>query len=93
MPQPIKVRGRFATARDTAATLGVSASRTRELIEAVKKFTERVVYRDSEHGSFAAHKKSKTVSPVTAVRRKKSSGRHAESSKKKAHTNSAKSHR
>jgi hypothetical protein len=90
MPQPIKVRGRFATARDTAATLGVSPSRTRELIEAVKKFTERVVYRD---GGFVAHKKSKTVSPVTAVRRKKGSGRHAESTKKKAHTNSAKSHR
>jgi hypothetical protein len=54
MPQPIKVRGRFATARDTARTLGVSASRTRELIDAVRKFTERL--RESKNGTVAAYK-------------------------------------
>jgi len=37
MAHPIRLRGRFATVRDTAETLGVSASRTRELIDMVRK--------------------------------------------------------
>jgi hypothetical protein len=37
MAHPIKLRGRFATVRDTAEALGVSASRTRELIDMVRK--------------------------------------------------------
>ena len=37
MAHPIKLRGRFATIRDTAEALGVSASRTRELIDMVRK--------------------------------------------------------
>ena len=93
MPQPIKVRGRFATAYDTAETLGVSPSRTQELIEAVKRMTQGVVYRSSKGGSFAARKKMKTGSPATAVRTKKNSGRHAEATKKKAQTRVAKAHR
>jgi hypothetical protein len=93
VPQPIKVRGRFATAYDTAETLGVSPSRTQELIEAVKRMTQGVVYRSSnKDGSFAARKK-KTGSPATAVRMKKNSGRHAEATKKKAQTRVAKAHR
>jgi hypothetical protein len=41
MSQPIILRGRFATVKDTARTLGVSRSQTQELIEMVKKFTQR----------------------------------------------------
>jgi hypothetical protein len=94
VPKPIKVRGRFATAYDTAETLGVSPSRTQELIEAVKRMTQGVVYRSSnKDGSFVARKKMKTGSPATAVRMKKNSGRHAEATKKKAQTRVAKAHR
>lgn len=94
MPQPIKVRGRFATAYDTAETLGVSPSRTQELIEAVKKMTQGVVYRSSnKSGSFAVRKKMKAGSPATGVGMKKNSARHAEATKKKAQTRVAKAHR
>jgi len=89
MPQPIKVRGRFATAQDTAKTLGVSASRTKELIELAKKFTGEIHYRNSE-GNWA-RKKTRTGSSATAVRTKKS-GRHAEAAKKKT-AQVAKAHR
>lgn len=95
MPQPIKVRGRFATAYDTAETLGVSPSRTQELIEAVKKMTQGVVYRSSnKSGSFTARKKMKAGSPATGVgMKKKNSARHAEATKKKAQSRVAKAHR
>jgi hypothetical protein len=39
MPQPIKVRGRFATVSDTAEALGVSQSRVRALINVLKRHT------------------------------------------------------
>jgi len=94
VPQPIKVRGRFATAYDTAETLGVSPSRTQELIEAVKKMTQGVVYRSSnKSGSFTARKKMKAGSPATGVGMKKNSARHAEATKKKAQSRVAKAHR
>jgi hypothetical protein len=89
MPQPIKVRGRFATARDTARTLGVSASRTRELIDAVRKFTERL--RESKNGTVAAYKRMKN-SPAPAVKMNKSR-RHAEATKKKIQAHPIKAHR
>jgi hypothetical protein len=92
MPQPIKLRGRFATPYDVAETLGVSASRTRQLIEMAKKHTRGIVYRDTESGSFAAHKK-KTGSRASTVGMKKSNGRQAHAAKNKAHTRTAKSHR
>jgi hypothetical protein len=92
MPQPIKVRGRFATPYDVAETLGVSASRTRQLIEMARKHTQGMIDRNTESGSFA-HKKSKTSRPAPAVRMKKSSRRHAEATKKKSHAPTIKTHR
>ena len=44
---PIKVRGRFATAHDTARALGVSPARTRELIDTARALTTRMVEQDS----------------------------------------------
>jgi len=78
----IKVQGRFATARDTAKTLGVPASRAEAVINAVKDvFTngggEKVVYRDSASGelvtrstkrSGAAAKKSVRRNATTTVK-------------------------
>jgi hypothetical protein len=87
MPQPIKVRGRFATARDTARTLGVSASRTRELIDAVRKFTERLP--ESKNGRVAAYKRMKN-SPAVKMNK---SRRHAEATKKKIQAHPVKAHR
>ena len=45
---PIKVRGRFASAYDTAKTLGVSPSRTRELINTAQALTSRVGAKESD---------------------------------------------
>lgn len=89
MQQPIKVIGRFATVHDTAKTLGVSPARTRELIEAAKEFFP---YRSSRSGSFVTHDR-KTGSRAGAVKMKKSSGRHAETGKKKVQARTAKAHR
>lgn len=83
MPQPIKIRGRFASVEDTAATLGVSPSRTKELVELAKKSGARVAFRSSKNGSFVAYKKMKSGSSAT-VSRTASSRRHAGTSKKKS---------
>lgn len=106
MPHPIKLRGRFATAWDTAEALGVSASRTRELIEAVRKFAQSVADREARNNGFGAHKNARTkktrrgasptastIAPGPAVRMKKNSGRHAEATKKKIHEARPKAHR
>ena len=42
MSSPIKVRGRFATTRDTAETLGVSQARAKQLIATAKELTSRI---------------------------------------------------
>lgn len=80
MQQPIKVRGRFASAYDTARTLGVSPSRTSELIATVKEFTKRVGRRDPVAVEFA-HRKNKKGTRATV--QKKSSGRNARATDKK----------
>jgi hypothetical protein len=72
MRQRIEIRGRFATPYDIAETLGVSASRTRELIEMARKHTQGMVRRKSEGTSLVAHKKE-TGSRVSAVGMKKKS--------------------
>jgi hypothetical protein len=77
MTQPIKVRSRFATAYDTARVLGVSSSRTRQLIAAAKKYATRVAHRDEE-------------TPATAVR--KNRRRNADATKLKANSKTTKSH-
>lgn len=94
MAQPIKVRGRFATPYDVAETLGVSASRTRQLIEMARKHTQGMIDRNTESGSFVAHRK-KTGSRASAVGVKKSNGRQAHAAKNKAHahTHTTKAHR
>jgi hypothetical protein len=92
MPQPIKVRGRFATPYDVAETLGVSASRTRQLIEMARKHTQGMIDRNTESGSFVAHRK-KTGSRASAVGVKKSNGRQAHAAKNKAHAHTTKAHR
>jgi hypothetical protein len=84
MPQPIRVRGRFATAQDTAETLGVSPSRTRELVELARTSGGSVAFREAKNGSFVAYKKMKSGPSATAVR-SNNSGRHAETAKKKSH--------
>jgi hypothetical protein len=92
MRQPIKLRGRFATPYDIAETLGVSAARTRQLIEMARKHTRGMIDRNTESGSFVARKK-KTGSRASAVGMKKSNGRQAHAAKNKAHTRTTKAHR
>jgi hypothetical protein len=91
MPQPIKLRGRFATPYDIAETLGVSASRTRQLIEMAREHTQGKVHRKQENGSFVSQKQ-KTGSRANAVGTKKSNGRQAHAAKNKVHTRT-KAHR
>jgi hypothetical protein len=87
---PIKVHGRFATARDTARTLGVSPSRLNTLINTVKEFT--YLAGDDKEATPDRFKRrersSKARSGVFA--RKKSSRRNAEASVKKAKAKSSK---
>lgn len=45
MQSPIKIRGKFATASDTAKILGVSPARTRRLIAAARLLAESVTDR------------------------------------------------
>jgi hypothetical protein len=103
MPHPIKLRGRFATAWDTAEALGVSAPRTRELIEAVRKFAQGVADREARNNGFGTRKNARkrkrtgsstasTITSAPAVRMKKSSGRHAEATKKKIQSRGVQSH-
>ena len=77
---PIKVRGRFATAHDTARTLGVSASRTNELIKTVREYTERIARRDSSAGEFTTRGRAERKATVT----RKGSRRNAHATLKKA---------
>jgi hypothetical protein len=92
MRQPIKLRGRFATPYDIAETLGVSAARTRQLIEMARKHTQGMIDRNTDGGSFVARKK-KTGSRASAVGMKKSNGRQAHAAKNKAHARTTKAHR
>jgi hypothetical protein len=92
MRQRIEIRGRFATPYDIAETLGVSASRTRQLIEMARQSTQGMVHPKAGDGSLVARKKQ-TGSPVSAVGMKKSNGRQAHAAKNKARTRTAKAHR
>jgi len=88
MTQPIKVRSRFATAYDTARVLGVSSSRTRQLIAAAKKYATRAAHRDDLAGQFVRTKSDRT--PATAVG--KNRRRNAEATKRKTNSKTTKSH-
>jgi hypothetical protein len=89
MHQAIKVDSRFATPYDTARILGVSRSRTDDLVRRVRRLTDRIV-KKSKTGEFTAagpRKRNATSLP-------KNSGRNAVSSAKKTKTKakSAKAH-
>jgi len=65
MAQAIKVDSQFATVRDTARTLGVSRSRTDQLINRARKLTSRIIIRNSSAGEFAAGGQVKRKSAAT----------------------------
>jgi|HubBroStandDraft_4_1064222.scaffolds.fasta_scaffold1108821_1 hypothetical protein len=90
MHQAIKVDSRFATPYDTARILGVSRSRTEDLIRRVRRLTDGVV-KKSNTGEQAATGPRKRIATSLA---KKNSGRNAVSSAKKTKTKakSAKAH-
>jgi hypothetical protein len=79
MHQSIKVDNRFATVYDTARTLGVSKSRTEDLIRRVRQITDRIAS-TSRTGEFTTTPTRKKTVRTAA---KKVSGRHAGTSAKK----------
>jgi hypothetical protein len=90
MHQAIKVDSRFATPYDTARILGVSRSRTDDLIRRVRRLTDRMV-KKSEAGELQTSGPRKIIASPFA---KKKSGRNAVSGAKKTKTKakSAKAH-
>jgi hypothetical protein len=80
MSSPIKVRGRFASAHDTAKALGVSASRTKQLIATARHLTVRLADRGSDTGPLVKSKNG-VRTPATSTR--KSSGRNAQTNRRK----------
>ena len=91
MDQAIKVDSRFATPYDTARILGVSRSRTEDLIRRVRRLTDRIV-KKSQTGELTAAGPRKRIATSLA---KKNSGRNAVSNANKTKTKakSAKGHR
>jgi hypothetical protein len=79
MHQSIKVDNRFATVYDTARTLGVSRSRTEDLVRRVRRITDRISPTSRTAESTAAPTRKKTV----RIAAKKISGRYAGASAKK----------
>jgi hypothetical protein len=76
MTQAIRVDSPFATPYRTAKVLGVSKSRTKELIELAGRFTDRLRDRQgAKTGQAAVNGHAKRKSATTVVR--KSSGRDA----------------
>jgi hypothetical protein len=89
MRQAIRVDSAFATAYDTARTLGVSKTRTEELIKIARQYTERILKdQASKAGSSARKHGGKRKSATTVVR--KSSGRDAGSKISVSKSNSPK---
>lgn len=91
MHQAIKVNSRFATPYDTAEALGVSKSRTNDLIRRVTRLTDRILFKNFKTGEFIAAGPQEKIATSAA---KKKSGRNAGSSAKKTKTKakSAKAH-
>ena len=76
MRHAIRVDSEFATPHDTARTLGVSRSRTEELIKIAKGYTERILKnQDAKSGASVAPVKVKRQFAATAGG--KNNGRHA----------------
>ena len=86
VPQPIKVRGRFATVRDTAEALGVSESRVRGLIDVLKRHTR------DDANPVSRYRRANRAGIVIAA--KKSAGsKHAEFATPKSKANGSKTSR
>ncbi len=76
MAHAIRVDSRFATAHDTARILGVSKSRTEALIKIARRYTDRILKRQSPEGDHSADNgHTKRKSATTVVRKR--SGRDA----------------
>ena len=87
MARAIRVDSRFATAHDTARVLGVSKSRKEALIKIARRYTDRILGRDSklppsnsepvvtDPSATPGHRNRKSATTVVRVR--KSSGRDA----------------
>ena len=75
-----KYAGRFASARDTAKALGVSASRTEELIATARHLTARLADRRPDTGLLV---KSKDGVRTPATSSRKSSRRNAQTNLRK----------
>ena len=88
MHQAIKVDSRFATPYDTARILGVSRSRTDDLIRRVRRLTDRIV-KTAKSGELTETGPRKKIATSRA---KKNSGRNASSNAKKTKAKSAKAH-
>jgi hypothetical protein len=72
MTQAIRVDSRFATPYRTAKVLGVSKSRTKELIELAGRFTDRLLGQQvARAGQSAVNGRTKRKS-AASVRRKRS---------------------
>jgi hypothetical protein len=87
MSQPIKIRGRFATVRDTAEALGVSESRVRGLIDVLKRHT-----RDDPDSVSRYHRRANRTGIVVAAK-KKADSKHAEFAIPKSKANGSKTAR
>ena len=60
MPQPIKVRGRFLTANETAEVLGVPKSRARHLISLAQESLKAAGPQSTKRASLSNHDRSAT---------------------------------
>jgi hypothetical protein len=68
MAHAIRVDSRFATAHDTARILGVSKSRTEALIKIARRYTDRILKRQTaEAGQSEVNGRAKRKSATTAV--------------------------
>jgi hypothetical protein len=84
MHQAIKVDSRFATPYDTARILGVSRSRTEDLIRRVRQLTDRIVKKSKTGESTAAGPRKRNANSLA-----KNSGRNAVASAKKTKNGAA----
>jgi hypothetical protein len=80
MAHAIRVDSRFATAHDTARILGVSKSRTEALIKIARRYTDRILKRQTSEAGPSVdnrHTKRKSATTVVGANANKTSGRDA----------------
>lgn len=83
MHQSIKVDSRFATVYDTARTLGVSRSRTEDLVRRVRRITDRIASTSSTT-EFTAPTRKKTGRAAAKKIRRRYAGTSAKQKNAKA---------